>query len=55
MKFPKMLSLDNKIIYLQIFNLGMNLSLISNKAPNLHPVFFSEMDTALIKNNNTVN
>ena len=33
-----------------MFNLELNVSLISNKAPNLHSVICFEMNTALITN-----
>ena len=46
----KMLSQHSKIIQLKTFNLELNLSLISNKAPNFHCVIRSEMNTASIKN-----
>ena len=41
-------ALPNHII--KIFNLESNISLIFNKAPNLHSVTYSEMTTASITN-----
>ena len=42
------LALPNDIT--RTFNLEINVSLISNKAPNLHSVICSEMNTASITN-----
>ena len=35
---------------LKIFNLELNVSLISNKAPNLHSVICSEINTGSVAN-----
>ena len=42
------LALQNNIT--KTFNLELNVSLISNKAPNLHSVICSEMNIASITN-----
>ena len=52
MKISKMLikpALPNCVIFLT-FNLELNVSLISNKAPNLRSVICSEIKTASITN-----
>ena len=41
-----------KIIQLKTFNLELNVSLISNKAPNLYSVICAEMNAASVKNKN---
>ena len=51
MKLFKMLNQHWKIIPLKTFNLRLNLSLVSNKAPKLHSVICFEINTASITNN----
>lgn len=49
-KFSKMFSQQHKIIKLRTCTLVLNLSRISNKAPNLYSLICSEMNTVLFTN-----
>ena len=50
MKLSKMLSQHCEIIQLKTFDLELNLSLVSDKSPNLYFVTCSETNTASITN-----